>query len=325
MSLLPEKKTVPKQNFHEYTKVFYGAPGSGKTSVAAQNPNAVFIMFEDGIAGHSVFAINIPRIAKKQGKMRWVVFLDVVEELLTEDHNFNEVIIDTGDRAIDACADYTKEMEGIDNLSQKSFGAAWRDLFKYFKKPIEKLKMSELGFTLISHGKLKEVTDIQGRTHDKLVANMTGQSGQWIIDEADIVLLFDVDDDDNRMMRVEATKNFDAKQRIKFPDGDIPMGKNEKEAYKNLIDSFENAVKQRNKELGITKEQIKEYYQDLEEFKSKKSFKDLINDIAAKCQKLGLSKKDNAKEMKEKYGTPSLGKLTYEQAQDRVEELKGRL
>jgi len=325
VSLLPEKKTVPKQNFHEYMKVYYGSPGSGKTSVAAQNPNAVFIMFEDGIAGHSVFAVNVPRIAKKKGKGRWQVFLDVVDELLKGEHNFNEVVIDTADRAIDACADYTKEREGLDDLSSGTYGSGWRSLFDNFKKPIEKLQTSELGLSVLSHGKMKEITDVRGKTHDKIIANLTGQAGQWVLDEADIVLLFDVDDEDNRVMRVEATKNFDAKQRIKFPGGDISMGKSEKEAYKNLIDSFEKAVKQRNKELGITKEQIEEYYQDLEEFKSKKSFKDLINDIAAKCQELGLSKKDNAKEMKEKYGTPSLGKLTYEQAQDRVEELKSRL
>ena len=55
MSLLPEKKTIPKQKFNEVFKLYYGAPNSGKSSTAGQNPNALFAMFEDGLAGMSAY------------------------------------------------------------------------------------------------------------------------------------------------------------------------------------------------------------------------------------------------------------------------------
>jgi len=325
MSLLPEKKTIPKQKFNEVFKLYYGAPNSGKSSTAGQNPNALFAMFEDGLAGMSAYGVNIPQKARKLGKSEWQVFLDLVEEFLNEEHNFNELVIDTADRGIEACTDYTKEMEGISDLSDQEWGKGWRNLFDNFKKPIEDLQMSEFGCTVLSHSEMKDITDAKGRTRTKIVPSLTGKSGSYLVDQADIVVLFDKDEDNNRLLRVESTKNFDAKQRIQFPDGDIPAGNSPEEAYKNLRNAFKKAVKINNKKFGITKKQIEEYYEEKEKERNQKTFKQLINDIAAKCQELGLSKKDNAKEMKEKYGTPSLGKLTYEQAQDRVEELKGRL
>lgn len=324
MSLLPDKKTVPKQNFHEYMKVYYGEPSMGKTSTAAQNDDAVFIMFEDGIAGLSVYAVNIPRIAKKQGKSRWDVFLDVVDELLNSDHNFNEVVIDTADRAIDSCATYTERETGLSDLAKGDWGSGWRKLFQYFKEPLERLQMSELGLTVISHADMKEVTDIKGRARDKIVPSITGKSGQWLIDESDIVILFDKDEDNNRIMRVESTKNFDAKQRLKFPDGDISMGKDETEAYKNLVKNFKKAVKNRNKELGVTEEQIKEYYEAQEEFKNKKDFQQIVDEIIEQCGRLGISQMDNAKAINKEYGAKSLKDLTYPQAEQYLEELKSK-
>ena len=134
MSLLPDKKSVPKQNFHEYMKLYYGAPSTGKTSTAAQNDDAIFLMFEDGIAGLSVYNVNIPKQAKKLGKRQWEVFLDLIEELLNEEHNFNEVVIDSGDRGIDACFNYTEEINGYDDLTTQGFGKGWQELRKNFTK-----------------------------------------------------------------------------------------------------------------------------------------------------------------------------------------------
>lgn len=324
MGLLPEKKSVPKQNFHEYMKLYYGEPSMGKTSTAAQNEDAVFIMFEDGIAGLSVYAVNIPRIAKKEGKSKWDVFKNVVDELLNSDHNFNEVVIDTADRAIDACGTYTEKTEGLSDLANGDWGMGWRKLFSNFKEPLQRLQMSELGLTVIAHSDMKEVTDIKGRTRDKIIPSITGKSAQWLMDESDIVVLFDKDEDNNRVMRVESTKNFDAKQRIKFPKGVISMGKNEEEAYKNLLKNFQKAVKDRNKELGITEEQIKDYYQAQQEFKEKKDFQQLVDEIIDECEKQGIGRTDNAKKIHKEYGVKSLAELEYEQAEDYLSKLKSK-
>lgn len=324
MNLLPENKTIPKQEFNEVMKIYYGEPNTGKTSTAAQNPNALFAMFEDGLAGLSAYGVNIQKKSRKRGKLRWEIFLDLVDELLTEDHNFDELVIDTADRAIEACIEYTKEQENISDIADQEWGKGWRTLFSNFKEPIEKIQSSNVGLTVISHSEMKDITDMKGKTRTKIVPSIVGKSGSWLIDESDIVILFDKDENKNRLLRVESTKNFDAKQRIKFPDGDIPAGDSPEEAYKNLRKAFKKAVKENNKKYGITEEDIKRHYEMKEKEENEKTFRELVDEIIEECQELGLSKKDNAKEMKKDFGTTKFSKLSYEDAEQRLKDLKNR-
>ena len=154
--------------------------------------------------------------------------------------------------------------------------------------------------------------------------SVTGGSGNWLVNESDIMILFDKDEEGKHILRVGSTKDFDAKQRIDFNKNVISGGNSAKEAYNNLLKEFNKAVEKRNKELGITEKQIKEYYKELEKFKKSKSFNKIVDEIIEECQELGLSKKDNAKEMKEEFGVMKFSQLNYEDAKKRLENLKKR-
>ena len=324
MGLLPDKKTIPKQNFNEYTKLFFGPPGSGKTSTAAASgDDTLMLLFEDGTSGLSVYSVNMIQEARMQGKLPWEIFLDTLDELLETEHNFNEVVIDTADRAYDACMEYTCKTEGFDHPSDEGYGSGWNKLNNNFQHPYRELQMSELGMTIISHAKFKEIENIMGKKHDKIVPSVGGSSGQWLVDEADIVVLFDRDEEDNRILRVEGSKHYDAKQRLQFENGVISAGNSPEEAYDNLLEEFNNSIKRVNDKLGITQEDIDEYYDRQEELANKRTFPQLVNDVKEICKEQGMKKKDHDKLLMDKFGTSTYKKLNYDQVEELLNELRG--
>jgi GTPase SAR1 family protein len=326
MSLIPEKRSIPAQRLQDYHVLIFGEAGAGKTSLASQFPGALFAATEMGTKALSVFQVNIAKRAKKEGKLPWVVFRELVEEFVEGDHDFETFVIDTEDVLYEWCLDYITDKLNGHPGTHNDFGASWAKLKSEFKEPHEMIKNAGYGLVSVSHAQYREIEDIEGKKRDKLMPTVGGSSSAYLIDDSDIIILYRKDSEGNRVMSLEPTNDFTGKQRIRtFAKKDISAGNSSKEAFKNFQKEFEKAMKNLNAEEGISDEDIEEFYTRKKKEKEEKTFKQLINDIAAKCQKLGLSKKDNAKEMKEKYGTPSLGKLTYEQAQDRVEELKGRL
>ena len=97
MSLVPKEKSIPAQSLQDYHVLIFGEPGTGKTSLAAQFPNAMFAATEMGTKALSVYQTNIAEEAKKRGKLPWEVFREVVDEFIKGEHDFDSFIIDTED------------------------------------------------------------------------------------------------------------------------------------------------------------------------------------------------------------------------------------
>ena len=324
MELIPEQKTVPAQNLNEYSILVFGQPGIGKTSFAAQFPNSMFALTETGTKAMSVYETDIAQRAKMSGKMEWEVFMELVEEFIKGNHDFETFVIDTEDKLYEYCMDYMIEKKLKDHPGNVSdFGKSWRMVTKEFEKPHDMIKSSEYGLISISHSKYKEIENAKGKKVDRVRPAISGSSADYLINDADIIIFYDVDKDDNRLLRVNSTREFDAKQRIStFPNEPIPAGNSAEEAFENFKSAFDEAIEELNRKLDVTEEDIKNHYEKIEEQKDKIPFEELRKKIVNTCKQVGIDKETNSDMLEEEYGVRNTGELTYNQAEEYLEKLK---
>ena len=314
MGLLPSKEevSIPSQNMEDYNFLIYGLPGSGKTSLANEFDDSLLVLFEKGTTGLMTNEVNLIEQSEKTGKMVWELFKQTKKEVMAGEHPYKTIVVDTITRAYEYAMDYVIEtkLDGI-HPSETEFNSGYSKLNKELKKEFNELLSSDLGIVLLSHVKRKNVKDIKGNERSRLVADTGGSFSRFIMGEMDIVIFYDKDENKNRILRVEGTKDFDAKQRLQFPNGDIEAGKDAKSTYKKLFEEFNVAIGELNDKLGVTKEMIDDHYNRKKAKKEKQkklsNLKDKIIDLAKEKQ---LNPKKNAFEMNKQIGVDKVSKIS---------------
>ncbi|MGM0410093.1 MAG: ATP-binding protein [Bacillota bacterium] len=324
MGLLPDKPSIPAQNFSEYFTLIFGEGGIGKTTFAIQPENTILIQFEEGDKGLSCYKVNLIEEAKnKYGKDYkghvWTMFINTIEELEQGEHNFNHVAVDSADRAYDFKMAHFKAKEGRHPSGGDDYGQGWNQFNSAYKDSFYRLKESDYGLTVIAHAKTKEIENVRGDKRDKIIPAVGGKMGSWLLDEADIVLFYDRNIEGDRVLRVESDGNYEAKQRLSFPVDNIPAGNSAKETFENFKVEFEKAIQDANEKYNVTQEMIDEYYQAKE---NKGELKNLLQDIKDTISNKEIKTKEALNLLEEKCGVDKLSKLDYEQAKKYKELLE---
>lgn len=137
-----------------YITYIYGAPKTGKTTLAVQMPKALLLAFEKGYnALPGVMAQDITS---------WGDMKQVYRQLKKQDvkDTFESVIVDTIDIAADMCQKYICDQNGITTLGQLGFGKGWT----FFKNEFSQVfrGLTQLGYAVVFLGHDKEVIDDNG-------------------------------------------------------------------------------------------------------------------------------------------------------------------
>src|ERR1043166_5149788 len=107
----------------------YGNHGIGKSSLASQFPNPIFISTEDGL--NALDVVSFPR-AK--------VFSDVelsIRNLIRDDHEFKTAVLDTVDWLVEPLI--TKEVEGNHDAKELSYGKGAMLIAEEFRNVLQGL------------------------------------------------------------------------------------------------------------------------------------------------------------------------------------------
>lgn len=116
INLLGIKPHQVSRDLSGYITFIYGAPKTGKTTLATQMPGSLLLAFEKGYnALPGVIAQDITS---------WSEFRQVYRELKKPEvkANFNAVILDTIDIAADMCQKYVCNQKGIESLGDLGYG-----------------------------------------------------------------------------------------------------------------------------------------------------------------------------------------------------------
>lgn len=319
MNLIPQAPTIPKQRMEEYNFLIFSEPGMGKTSLANQFDNSVMMLFESGTSGMMSYDINLVEQSNVVGEPIWKLFKEAKSQLFEGGHNFDTIVIDTATKAYDYALEYWKEYKlGGIHPSQTENMVGYSQLNSELKSEFNTLFSSKMGTVIVCHAEYKAIQQLGGLKRDKLVPDTGGSFGNWLMGESDIIIFYDKDEEGNRVLKVEGTPEFNAKQRIPLKKN-IPAGNSAEEAYANLKEAFNDAIKEVNEKFGVTQEMIDKHYAKEEKRLEKEA---IMNEIKSIAKSKGLNPKENKDILGERYSLSSISELDKEQAEDYIEFLK---
>jgi hypothetical protein len=233
-----------------YITFIYGAPKTGKTTLATQMKGSLLLAFERGYnALPGVIAQDITS---------WSEFRQVYRELKKPEvkATFNAVILDTVDIAADMCQKYICNQKDIESLGDLGYGKGWTAFKEEFNEVIRGL--TQLGYAVffIGHHKEVTVTDPDGterivirpslsnstRTVVEGMADIYGYAHQSRASEMSVLTLRSPDD------------SISCGGRFKYLPNEIPL------SYSNLVSALSEAIEKEAAENGgqfVTNEKLK--------------------------------------------------------------------
>lgn len=219
------QKTKVTTDLGAMNVLIYGAPKVGKSTLASQIPNALFLATE---RGHNFLEVNKVDISS------WEDALDVGKALLTQEHKYKTLVIDIADYFYKLCERYVMEKHQVSHPSDLAFGKGFALVKDEFTRVVSKLNSVGCGMCFVSHSKEKTNKTKTGEW-TVMGTSMPATAENVIGGMCDLILYCYVKDDGTRVMRTKPTKYILAGDRSKVLPELMPMD------YRLLIDNLKQA------------------------------------------------------------------------------------
>jgi hypothetical protein len=232
---LPDEPSEPKNDLRDFITMIYGREKIGKTSLAAQFEDVMFLLFEPGGKSLRIYSRSVSS---------WREFKEYVVLLEKNKSRFANVCIDTVDICFKFAEEYMCNKLGIDHPSEEEWGKGWGLIQDEFTRQIVRLCNTGRGVIFISHASEREIKKRKTTVH-RVIPTMSGQARKILEPMVDIWGYY-YWDGDNRSLQIVGDEDVSAGHRlIGHFDGitHIPMGTSAKESYENFIAAFDNRLK----------------------------------------------------------------------------------
>lgn len=150
MDLLNIKKNTVTRGVGNKHFLFYGDPGTRKTSVASLFPNSLILATEIGYKQiPDAVAVDIDS---------WATFLKVITELKKPEvkNTYKTIIIDTVSILSDLCVQYICNLNSIKSLDELGFGKGWNKYKTDFNRAINTIAQNGYAIVFIAHAEAKK-------------------------------------------------------------------------------------------------------------------------------------------------------------------------
>lgn len=215
-----------------YITYIYGAPKTGKTTLAAQMDKALILAFEKG---YNALPGVIAQDITSWSEMRQV-YRELKKPAVKE--MFNAVVVDTIDIAADMCQRYICNQKDIESLGDLGYGKGWTAFKDEFNEVFRGL--TQLGYAVFFIGHHKEVTVSNDDGSERIIirpslsnstrsviegmADIYGYAHQSRSSEMSVLTLRSPDD------------TVSCGGRFKYIANEIPM------SYDNLVATLQEAI-----------------------------------------------------------------------------------
>lgn len=232
-----------------YITFIYGAPKSGKTTLATQMPKALLLAFEKGYNA-------LPGVMA-QDVTSWGDMKQIFRELKKPEvkNTFSSIIVDTIDIASDMCQKYICDQNGITTLGQLGFGKGWT----FFKNEFSLVfrGLTQLGYAVVFIGHDKEVLDDSGNR--TIRSALTSSVRTIITGMADIIgYAHQTKGQPQSVLTIRCgDDSIECGSRFKYIKPEFPM------SYNNLVEAVREAIEKEaaendNKFITDKKQEVKE-------------------------------------------------------------------
>jgi hypothetical protein len=178
---LPSNKTTPSGDLSTKTTLIYGPPKIGKSSFAAQFPDALFFECEPGLGELSVYKVPT---------YNWSDLLDACKLVATGNHPFKTVVIDTIDNAFKYCTDHVNAKHNVEYEGDLDHGKGWAFVKNEWHRVLTRLANLPVGLVLISHATDKQIETRTGK-YSKTQPSLPDRARHVVLGLVDMILYCD--------------------------------------------------------------------------------------------------------------------------------------
>lgn len=163
--------------------LIYGVQGVGKSTFCNGAPNPVFICTEDGLG--SIDATSFPLCRSFQD------VLNCLESLLTDEHDFQTVVIDSLDWLEPMLWKAVAQQEGKASIEDFGYGKGYvlaLDAWAYFLQQLERLR-NEKGMLIIltAHADVKRFDDPDKGSYNRYNIKLHTRAAEKVMEAVDCV------------------------------------------------------------------------------------------------------------------------------------------
>ncbi|NFB58008.1 Dna2/Cas4 domain-containing protein [Clostridium botulinum] len=219
---------------------WYGAPFSGKTTLANKFPNPLMLNTDGNIKFVDAPFLPIKDKVVVEGRMTkrtlaWEIFKEVIEELEKKQNDFKTIIVDLLEDTYEHCRLYMYDKLGIEHESDNSF-KAWDMVRTEFLSTLKRLmNLDYENIILISHEDMsKDVTKKSGDKVTRIAPNIQEKAANKIAGMVDIVARV-IAEGDERFMDFKPSEVIFGGGRLTVESNRIPL------EYKALMKVYDEA------------------------------------------------------------------------------------
>ncbi len=237
-SLLDIKPHKVSRNLKGYSVFLYGAPKTGKTTMACKFPKHLLLAFEKGynaLPGAMAMPVN-----------SWSEFKKILRELKDPavKEVYETVIIDTADVAYQLCEKYVCQQESNEKVDYETvgdipYGKGYKLVEKEFDEALRTIIQLDYGLVIISHEIDSTFTDEKGKEFNQVVPTLD-KRGRKVCERACDIIAYarNVDTDNETVSRLflRGTPRFVAGSRFKYIADYIDF------TYDNLVNAIAEAI-----------------------------------------------------------------------------------
>ena len=224
-----------------YTVLLYGQPKTGKTTTAAQFPQALLCAFETGY-------LAIPGVIA-QPVNKWSEFKQILKQLDSDQahQQFKNVIVDTVDIAYDLCEKYVCNQNGVSTVGDLAYGKGYALAKKEFDEALRRIPQMGYGLVMISHAQDKTFKDENGEEYQQIVPTLANQP-RLVVDRMSDIIGYahpfqEEDGTVHTTLFMRGTPRFVAGSRFKYTPDSIEF------SYDNLVNAIGDAIDRQAKDF----------------------------------------------------------------------------
>ena len=225
-----------------YTILLYGQPKTGKTTTAAQFPQALLCAFETGY-------LAIPGVMA-QPVNKWSEFKQILKQLDSDQarQQFKNIIVDTVDIAYDLCEKYICNQNGVSTVGDLAYGKGYALAKKEFDEALRKIPQMGYGLVMISHAQDKTFKDENGDEYQQIVPTLANQP-RLVVDRMSDIIGYahpfqEEDGTVHTTLFMRGTPRFVAGSRFKYTPDSIDF------SYNNLVNAIGDAIDRQAKDFN---------------------------------------------------------------------------
>ena len=266
-----------------YITFIYGAPKTGKTTLATQMPKALLLAFEKGYnALPGVFAQDVTTWGEMKQIYRELKKPEVQEA-------YKSIIIDTVDIAADLCQKYICTQLGIENIGDGGWtNNGWAKYKKEFEEVFRGLTMMGYAVVFISHAKESTQKDMAGKEYTAIRPSIQSSALSIIENMADIygyARQVQQEDGTNKVMltlRAPANANIACGGRFKYIAPQIDF--NYDSLAKALVDAIDKEAAEHGNQYITEEREPVDLVKDYDFDALMKEFESLVGTLMTKDQ-----------------------------------------